>query len=341
LRQKNSAQFAESFLLAVDDLNTLYRQQGVALIIVLLIFALISILATEMIMRMQFQVKRTAAFKESNQAYWYAMSAEQYARQSISQILDLDDGRVHLGQPWNKEFTFPIEGGGIQAELKDLQTCFNLNALGNADQQASDNAAQAFKTLLNNAKVDIPSFNVDTVTDSLIDWMDADDAPRSFGAESSEYESKTFPYIAANALLADKSEMRLIHGVEMEWLNEIMPLLCVLPANDGLKININTVDQETAAVLAGVTGLTSGQANNIINNRPEDGYQSIDEFLSDPEVAALNLDGGRQAWLDITTEHFILYTKTRYNNATFNMSSVFRVQDSKVSVIRREFGGKP
>ena len=45
------------------------KQQGVALIIVLLIVAIVSVLATEMGSRLQLQIKRASNIKENNQAY--------------------------------------------------------------------------------------------------------------------------------------------------------------------------------------------------------------------------------------------------------------------------------
>jgi general secretion pathway protein K len=37
---------------------------------------------------------------------------------------------MNLSQPWAQKFEYPIDSGGIQAELIDLQACFNLNTLG-------------------------------------------------------------------------------------------------------------------------------------------------------------------------------------------------------------------
>jgi general secretion pathway protein K len=56
------------------------RQRGIALIIVLMVVAFVAILGTEMGQRLQLQIQRTANIKDSNQAYWYALGAEQYAK---------------------------------------------------------------------------------------------------------------------------------------------------------------------------------------------------------------------------------------------------------------------
>jgi general secretion pathway protein K len=63
------------------------KQKGVALIIVLMIVALVTVLATEMAGRLQLQVKRASNIKDNNQAYWYAMGAEQFARKSLSDLI--------------------------------------------------------------------------------------------------------------------------------------------------------------------------------------------------------------------------------------------------------------
>ena len=105
------------------------KHKGVALIIVLLIVAIVSVLATEMGSRLQLQIKRASNIKENNQAYWYAMGAEQYARKSIKKLMQEDGDVIHVDQPWNQEFVYPIDGGGIQAQLFDMQSCYNLNAL--------------------------------------------------------------------------------------------------------------------------------------------------------------------------------------------------------------------
>jgi general secretion pathway protein K len=330
------------------------KQQGVALIIVLLIVAIVSVLATEMGSRLQLQIKRASNLKENTQAYWYAMGAEQYARKSIKQLMQLDGDVIHLEQPWAEEYVFPIEGGGIQAQLVDMQSCFNLNALKEPPSTTNrpENSVSAapksllpermlaFERLLQNVEPAIPSYNIDMLRDSLVDWLDADDSPTGFGVEDSEYESLQFPYVAANNYMAHKSELRLINGVEADWLSELLKLVCVLPNDSLFLININTVTEENAAIIAAATGLTISDAQSLLANRSSEAYQTTDSFLQDPIIVALNIKEEQRAWFDVKTSHFILHTKTKYNEATFAMQTLFKVDDkNNVSVIRRDFSG--
>lgn len=327
------------------------HQKGVALVIVLLLVALVSVLAVEMGARLQLQIKRAANLKDNNQAYWYAMGAEQFAEKSIKQLLDSNsNGDVTLEQPWHEEVAYPLTGGGIQAQLKDMSTCFNLNSLqtqSTLGTVTSDTPeGDAFLRLMQNLQqgegepLDIDNYTMETVRDSLMDWLDTDSVMNQNGAEDAEYESRSHPYLAANNLMASKSELRLINGVDPKWLPNLMELVCVVPQTAELRINVNTLQSDQAPLLAALIDASLADANTVISNRPQNGYGSIQDFLSDTTIAGLGLSNEQQQWFITTTEHFILHTKTKYNNATFAMSSVLKVDGNQdISVIRREFGG--
>jgi len=324
------------------------RQQGVALMIVLMIVALVSVLATEMGTRLQLQVQRTMNIKDNNQAYWYALGAEAFARKSIQTLIEQTGDKITLSQPWAQEFIYPLENGGLKAKLTDLQACFNLNAIlqGGASSRTTsgDGATQAmdaFHSMLLALQIDnVDSYTADTVRDSLADWIDGDSIMRPYGAEDSEYESREFSYLAANGPLTSESELRIINGVSAVWIRDILPLVCVIPENETLAVNVNTLEESHGALLAGLTGLDLQQATTLLGSRPQDGWDDVDDFLTEPVIEALNLSDSRRGWFTVTTEYFKLHTKTRYNKATFTLSTVFHAkQDAGVSIIKREFGG--
>ena len=323
------------------------HQRGVALIIVLLIVALVVVLGTEMGGRLQLNIQRIQNIKDNNQAQWYAYSAEAFAEKSIKLIYEQSAEKIHAGQPWAEEVIFPLDGGGLQAQLVDMQSCFNLNALAVAtsdqlQEQSVTPQMEAFQRLLASIEREEPleSFTIDTVRDSLADWLDTDDRTRDFGAEDPEYESRPVPYLAANGLMVSQTEFRLINGVSSEWINEVWPFVCVIPNSSLLKINVNTITSEQAPVLAGLAGISLSEANELIGRRPGDGWEDIEDFLGESVFQTTPLTDEQRAWFDITTTYFILHTKARYNNASFSMSSLFQsTSATSVSVIRREFGG--
>lgn len=351
-----------------------HKYKGVALVVVLLIVALVSILATQMVSRLQLNVIRAQNIKDNNQAYWYALGAEQFARKSLSTLVNLSPDNINLSQPWAQVFEYPVDGGSIKAELFDMQSCYNLNAINSLDNpeqegeqnqdepreedaaetntQASTNeqnalqrtgrlpSQQAFHNLLDIVIND--SFVVDTVTDSVIDWIDEDDNPSDFGAEDIDYESLAIPYLAANSMMSSKTELRLINGVadgiQNQWLSKLLPLVCVLPETS-LALNVNTVTEQQAAVLAALLGDTLDNAQTIISNRPPEGFDKIEDFRTLPAVTALDLSPQRLEWFATDTKYFKLTTTTTYNDAQFRLTTLFNVKDGLVKVVRREFGG--
>ncbi|GAA0343601.1 type II secretion system minor pseudopilin GspK [Bowmanella denitrificans] len=316
-------------------------QRGVALVLVLMIVALVSVIATQMGSRLQLQAKRAGNLKDSNQAYWYAMSAEQYAQKALAEQMKNANGVINLNQPWAaSDIQFPLENGGIEAKLTDMQSCFNVNAL-----QTSSNSrplADAFKRLLQSEEFEIPSYEVDVFRDSVLDWLDEDDNLSPYGAEDSDYEAMQPPYLPANGLMSSISELRMVNGANPKWLSKVLPLLCVIPGHTELKININTLDESAAPLLHALLGSSISLQNvkDILSSRRPEGFESKEDFLNMPEITNLNLDDDQKAWFDVTTGYFLLQTRSRYNNASFAMSSLLKVgNDHQASVIRREFGG--
>lgn len=321
------------------------KQQGVALLIVLLIVAVVSIVATEMTGRLQLNIKKAAAIKDSNQAYWYAVGAEQLAIKSIAQQMNASNNKViHLEQPWaTTEINYPIPGGSIQGELSDMRTCFNINALADKPEgQTQFPQKEAFVSLVENVLSDVPSLDREILVDTLIDWLDEDQSLSNYGAEDSDYESLQFPYLAANTLMANTSELRLLNNMRTDVLELLLPYVCTLPNSTDLVVNVNTLTEEQAPLLAALLGssVSDSQASNIISNRPPDGYGDIAQFMSITEVSNAQLSADQKEWFSVTTEYFSLNTKTQYNNTSFNMTTLFKIESKKpVVVARREFGG--
>ena len=106
------------------------KQQGVALVTVLLIVALAAILATEMTARLQLQMQRAVNINFNQQAYWYAMGAEAFTKRVLVTAFEQDANTTNLGQIWAQgETTYPVDYGQITGEIIDSQACLNLNAL--------------------------------------------------------------------------------------------------------------------------------------------------------------------------------------------------------------------
>src|SRR5690554_1229685 len=188
------------------------RQQGVAIITVLLIVVIVTVLAVQMSGRLRLQIARVISSDHAEQAYWHWMSAESLVRQVLLAELEEDDNRVHLQQNWaTQQGPFPVRNGMIAGEIKDLHSCFNLNALykNEEDLAALTLAMEQYQALLEALEFD--QYTAERLTATLIDWIDKDTQLHSnLGAEDADYESLPQPYQAANSLLSHRSELRQI-----------------------------------------------------------------------------------------------------------------------------------
>lgn len=124
---------------------------------------------------------------------------------------------------------------GVRYGLEDESTRLNINAMVTIDGIAEN----AGRDLL----MALPGMTED-VADAILDWMDEDDEPREYGAESSYYQTLKPPYYAKNGPLDTVEELLLVRGVTP-------PLLF------GTDLNRNgMVDPHETA--AGTTSATSG-----------------------------------------------------------------------------------
>jgi len=163
------------------------EQRGVALITVLLVFALVAVIAAEMLHRSQLNLRSVGNLVETRQAYYYALGGEAYARQVLAKdILDGHGNVNKLTEPWaqtREQQPFEIDNGQMQIEIDDLQARFNLNSLVND----SGTALQAFVRLLNALQLN-PNYAYEWK-----DWVDRDTARSANGAEDAEYEGYLTP----------------------------------------------------------------------------------------------------------------------------------------------------
>ncbi|MCL6504409.1 MAG: general secretion pathway protein GspK [Pirellulales bacterium] len=98
---------------------------------------------------------------------------------------------------------------GTRFGLEDESTRLNLNVLTAIDQAVPDGARQILMAL--------PGMTED-VADAILDWIDADDEPREFGAEIDYYSGLTPAYAPRNGPLHTVEELLLVRGVTPELL---------------------------------------------------------------------------------------------------------------------------
>ncbi|GGZ02586.1 type II secretion system minor pseudopilin GspK [Shewanella fodinae] len=325
------------------------KQRGVALIVVLLVVAIIAVLAVSISGRNQVSVRRTINLAEYDQAYWYAISAEELARKVLKQDLDDSEGRVHLQQYWAlANVVFPAEAGQIGGTITDLRSCFNLNALSQAttakpgQTETLPLAARQYTALL--VALGVDEFNAERLTYTLKDYLDADTDVSAYGAEDAEYESRKVPYRAANTLMSDRSELRAVLGYSQEIYRKLLPYVCVIPGNNTQILNVNTVKVEQAPLLAAMleNKISVGEAESIINQRAANGFDKIDDFWQQGSLTTIaSQDDKLKSSFTVSSKFFLLDGRAKVDDAVFHMQSVLHViGGNKLEVLTRQYGAQ-
>ncbi len=106
----------------------------------------------------------------------------------------------------------PVESdestGSVRFGLRNESARINVNALANG--ALTEDEARAFLMVVPNM--------TDVVADAILDWIDADDTPRAYGAESSYYAQFSPPYACKNQALISLEELLAVDGVTLELL---------------------------------------------------------------------------------------------------------------------------
>lgn len=284
-------------------------REGMALLAVLLLVAVMAVVAVALLDDVRFSVRRTSNAETGAQAQWYADGAETLARRKIERLTALgpDPDRTPLTPEWNgRTLSLPIDGGTLTATVRDGQACFNLNSVvtWTGDRLAARPVGEVQLMVLGRA-VGVDPLRMRTITDSLIDWIDTDTTARPLGAEDSAYAALAEPYRTGGVLLAEVSELRTVRGVDRETYDRLRPHLCALPT-DRSPINVNTLTPGDAPVLAMLTGgsLSLPAARAVIAARPAGGWPDPAGFWSQPALNSLQVDPTARNQATVRTDYF-------------------------------------
>lgn len=207
---------------------TARRTSGVALVSVLLVVALASAFASQMISRQALTVAHARQVFDGAQAREYALGAEAYARQLLFEDWTTDNTVDTLLEAWSLPTQpFEIEGGVIELAIADLERRFNLNSV------TVPRNLERLKRLMAHLELD------PNLADAWLDWIDRDETVYGFGAEDDEYLLAEPAYRAANQAAAGASTMLAVKGFTMDVHERLSPYVALLPVNE-LKVNVNT-----------------------------------------------------------------------------------------------------
>lgn len=226
------------------------RERGVALLTVLLVAALASVIAVNMLARHRLAVAETRQVLRGTQALDYALGAEAWVRTLLLRDFEEDAANPRVDgvdDLWARagEVPFELEPGRLELRVRDLDGLLNLNALEDAA------SLDRFRRLLGALGLDA------ALADAVRDWVDEDREVQGTGAEDGRYLVEEPPYRTANGPFRSVTELRLLPDVTPEVWARLAPHVAALPPEIRL-VNVNTAPGPVLAALA--PGLTPAQA---------------------------------------------------------------------------------
>ncbi|CAM2874586.1 type II secretion system minor pseudopilin GspK [Vibrio rarus] len=322
------------------------QQKGVALLVVLLLLAVMTGIAATMSERLVLSVDRANNQVSNQQAYWYAIGVEALAKYGIKQSFE-DDDTINLSQVWAiEDQQYPLEYGEARGGIRDMQACFNVNALAAVKLDATSASRpyllEVWRTLLEESGLD--NYQAEVVADSTWEYLDTNDVVNTqSGVEDSTYEGLSPAYMAPNSLMADLSELRSVYQMSATSMSKISRVACVLPSDD-LRINVNTIRPWQTDLLVALfdSALSDEQAKQLLEDRPYDGWKNVDDFLAEPDIASVNEEVKKNAkqYLSVDSHYFELDVEVFVQDARVRLRSLLYSEDKEESrVVRRRFGG--
>ena len=214
----------------------------------------------------------------------------------------------------------------LTGQLVDAQSLINLNGL------LTDTVAEAALRVICEEEEASCEF-----IDALKDWIDADSEPRfPDGAEDEYYTTLDTPYRSANRPLAERSELRLVKGVDAESYQKLEPYIIALP--EATPLNLNTVSKALFEALR--IKLKQGEgfvdADRFIDERDQDAFSSLEDFERRMKA---QLTEAQKKSLTVSTRYFLAGGEVLQNDKRLQLNALIaRDQRAGTRVIWRSFG---
>lgn len=316
------------------------RQKGIALFVTLVMVTVMLLILATISYRHQLDFRRSSQVLITDQVVLLALSGESWIKKLLA---DDDNDYDSLEDDWAQTIpALPVEGGWLTGCVVDLQGRYNLNNLGGYQQEtfqddlASLNSSDVDTYLNLLAILELNSF--DDRAAVIVDWIDSDDELIYAGsAEDQDYSVEIPPRMAANAAIANISELVTIKGYSAADLSILRAFITALPRRTG--VNVNTASP--TILLALLPGLDQYVVDTVVANRPFENESSFYELVAD-EMGSMTVEETRQQippeLITVTTDFFELNARVSLAGMDMGLTSIlYRQPDGKVMTLERTF----
>jgi len=265
------------------------KQQGIALVMVLWMLALLSILAIGYSRMMRTETMLTANLVHASQA---AALAEAGVNLAITELL-----KPSQEQDWKTDGTsyeYELNNNLIKIEIRAESGKIDLNTAH----------TELLYGLLES--VNVTEDDLLPLLQAILDWRDKDDLVRNHGAEDADYRNAGTSYGAKDGPFNSLDELLLVKGFTPDLYRKIRPALTIYSHNAG----IYPQSASKEALLA-IPFMTIIAVDSYLEQRQAD--NESDRSVPLPGVDSKYLAKGKGTVFSITSESKINNTLARLN----------------------------
>ena len=305
-------------------------ESGVALLIVLLAIALLTIVVFEFTHSSQVETHLALGNRNALQAYYLARSGVNVAEAILARDAlltgDVDSEHDIWAQPLPP---LPVGDGTIMLRVRDEARALDVNVLAKDHVGEIDPARRVFQGLFRILGLD------PRLLAALIDWLDRNEEPERApaGAEQPYYFGLTPRVAVPNGPIVALEQLLALREMTPEILSRLAPFLTVVPDSGGtLRVNVNTAPAEVLMALSPALAAEPAIVQQILSVRRERPFDG-DGALRD---AVPRLREGR-LWEEIDNQ-------ITYDSDYFRIEAVGTVggiQRGITAVVRRGETGRP
>ena len=242
------------------------RDRGIALIIVMIMVAALTVIVTGFAYSMRVETKLARNTRFNPDMDWLGRSGVELARYLLSKRAPGEEqmdalhqkwaggpGRIDMDamaelEPWEElpMTNVKLGNGTFSIKITDMERKLNINS-----------APEPLLRYILEMHGGVDATDVDVFIDSLRDWMDPDENHGLNGAESDFYLSEYPPYYSKNGPLDHITELKLVQGFK-----ENPSIYNVFAKNftaiSGGLINVNTASAQVLGLLPGMDPIIAG-----------------------------------------------------------------------------------
>ncbi|MBF0137545.1 MAG: type II secretion system minor pseudopilin GspK [Magnetococcales bacterium] len=301
------------------------NEQGVALIIALLVVAMASTAIVSLTQTQRIDMRRTENIFSRDQAGFIALGGEIWAKKMLAK--DLTEGGLDtLDENWAEKIApIVLERGVVSGYIEDMEGRFNLNNLIVGGNQSLLDMGRFRRLLLHQGLSPELAY-------AVADWIDTNgDLGGPGGAEDPDYLGMDPPYRAANRPLVSTTELRVIKGFDDESFQKLAPYVTALPSYTD--INVNTASPEILRTL--VEDIKDGDVERLLERRKQKPFQDMNDFVNEPTLSRYVVT---PRGIGVSSHHFLVTIHARIGPSRIHQFTLLNRSNNGMLVLMRGQG---